>query len=94
MQPRVALVTGGAGGIGRAIVAALAADGNRVASGDIVYNYVSVTGRGDLGEGIGVTAGVKNAGTGAGVGSTYVEFISTAGDPRVQSGKAVRLTAS
>jgi hypothetical protein len=65
-----------------------------VASGDIVYNYVSVTGRGDLGEGIGVTAGVKNAGTGAGVGSTYVEFISTAGDPRVQSGKAVRLTAS
>ena len=36
MQPRVALVTGGAGGIGRAIVAALAADGNRVASGDIV----------------------------------------------------------
>jgi 2-hydroxycyclohexanecarboxyl-CoA dehydrogenase len=32
----VALVTGGAGGIGRAIVAALAADWNRVASGDIV----------------------------------------------------------
>ena len=32
---RVALVTGGAGGIGRAIVAALAADGHRVASGDI-----------------------------------------------------------
>ncbi|HET6866648.1 MAG TPA: SDR family oxidoreductase [Solirubrobacteraceae bacterium] len=36
MASRVALVTGGAGGIGRAIVAALAADGHRVASGDIV----------------------------------------------------------
>jgi 2-hydroxycyclohexanecarboxyl-CoA dehydrogenase len=35
MASRVALVTGGAGGIGRAIVAALAADGHRVASGDI-----------------------------------------------------------
>lgn len=35
MQPRVALVTGGAGGIGRAIVAALTADGHRVVSGDI-----------------------------------------------------------
>jgi 2-hydroxycyclohexanecarboxyl-CoA dehydrogenase len=34
--PRVALVTGGARGIGRAIVAALAADGHRVASADIV----------------------------------------------------------
>jgi 2-hydroxycyclohexanecarboxyl-CoA dehydrogenase len=33
---RVALVTGGAGGIGRAVVAALAAGGRRVASGDIV----------------------------------------------------------
>jgi 2-hydroxycyclohexanecarboxyl-CoA dehydrogenase len=33
---RVALVTGGAGGIGRAIVRALTADGNRVVSGDIV----------------------------------------------------------
>jgi NAD(P)-dependent dehydrogenase (short-subunit alcohol dehydrogenase family) len=32
MPPRLALVTGGAGGIGRAIVAALAADGHRVAS--------------------------------------------------------------
>jgi 2-hydroxycyclohexanecarboxyl-CoA dehydrogenase len=32
----VALVTGGAGGIGRAIVAVLAADGHRVVSGDIV----------------------------------------------------------
>lgn len=36
--PRVALVTGGAGGIGRATVAALAAEGHRVASGDIVGN--------------------------------------------------------
>ncbi len=36
MASRVALVTGGAGGIGRAVVAALAADGHRVASGDIV----------------------------------------------------------
>lgn len=36
--PRVALVTGGAGGIGRATVAALAAEGHRVASGDIVEN--------------------------------------------------------
>src|SRR5579884_4015020 len=35
MGSRVALVTGGAGGIGRAIVAALAADGHRVAAGDI-----------------------------------------------------------
>jgi 2-hydroxycyclohexanecarboxyl-CoA dehydrogenase len=34
--PRVALVTGGAGGIGGATVRALAADGRRVASGDIV----------------------------------------------------------
>ena len=33
---RVALVTGGAGGIGRAIVSALAADGRRVVSGDIL----------------------------------------------------------
>jgi 2-hydroxycyclohexanecarboxyl-CoA dehydrogenase len=33
--PRVALVTGGAGGIGRATVAALAAAGHRVAVGDI-----------------------------------------------------------
>jgi len=33
---RVALVTGGAGGIGGATVRALAADGHRVASGDIV----------------------------------------------------------
>ena len=40
MQPRVALVTGGAGGIGRAIVAALAADGHRVASGDIADDAV------------------------------------------------------
>jgi 2-hydroxycyclohexanecarboxyl-CoA dehydrogenase len=36
MASRVALVTGGAGGIGRATVAALAADGHRVASADIV----------------------------------------------------------
>ena len=35
MQPRVALVTGGAGGIGHAIVAALTAQGHRVVSGDI-----------------------------------------------------------
>ena len=35
MASRVALVTGGAGGIGRAVVAALAADGHRVVSGDI-----------------------------------------------------------
>ncbi|HSC04284.1 MAG TPA: SDR family oxidoreductase [Solirubrobacteraceae bacterium] len=41
MAPRVALVTGGAGGIGRAIVAALAADGHRVASGDIVEDAVA-----------------------------------------------------
>jgi 2-hydroxycyclohexanecarboxyl-CoA dehydrogenase len=41
MTSRVALVTGGAGGIGRAIVAALAADGHRVASGDIVDDAVA-----------------------------------------------------
>jgi 2-hydroxycyclohexanecarboxyl-CoA dehydrogenase len=41
MASRVALVTGGAGGIGRAIVAALAADGHRVASGDIVDDAVA-----------------------------------------------------
>jgi 2-hydroxycyclohexanecarboxyl-CoA dehydrogenase len=35
MESRIALVTGGAGGIGRAIVAALSASGHRVASGDI-----------------------------------------------------------
>jgi 2-hydroxycyclohexanecarboxyl-CoA dehydrogenase len=35
MASRVALVTGGAGGIGRAIVAALAAQGHQVVSGDI-----------------------------------------------------------
>jgi 2-hydroxycyclohexanecarboxyl-CoA dehydrogenase len=35
MAARVALVTGGAGGIGRAIVRALAANGHRVAAGDI-----------------------------------------------------------
>src|SRR5438309_597146 len=36
LPSRVALVTGGAGGIGRAVVAALSAEGHRVASGDIV----------------------------------------------------------
>jgi 2-hydroxycyclohexanecarboxyl-CoA dehydrogenase len=35
MEARVALVTGGSGGIGRAVIAALAAGGHRVASGDI-----------------------------------------------------------
>jgi NAD(P)-dependent dehydrogenase (short-subunit alcohol dehydrogenase family) len=40
MEARVALVTGGAGGIGRAIVAALAADGHRVVAGDIVDGRV------------------------------------------------------
>jgi 2-hydroxycyclohexanecarboxyl-CoA dehydrogenase len=38
---RVALVTGGAGGIGGAVVRALSADGHRVASGDIVDSAVS-----------------------------------------------------
>jgi 2-hydroxycyclohexanecarboxyl-CoA dehydrogenase len=41
MASRVALVTGGAGGIGRGIVAALAAGGHRVASGDIVDGAVA-----------------------------------------------------
>ena len=35
MASRVALVTGGAGGIGRAVVAALTGHGHRVVSGDI-----------------------------------------------------------
>ena len=41
MASRVALVTGGAGGIGRAIVASLAADGHRVAAGDIAEDTVA-----------------------------------------------------
>ncbi|MGN6866767.1 MAG: SDR family NAD(P)-dependent oxidoreductase [Solirubrobacteraceae bacterium] len=41
MAPRVALVTGGAGGIGGAIVRALAADGHQVVSGDIVEDAVA-----------------------------------------------------
>jgi 2-hydroxycyclohexanecarboxyl-CoA dehydrogenase len=41
MASRVALVTGVAGGIGRGIVAALAAGGHRVASGDIVDGAVA-----------------------------------------------------
>ena len=36
MEARLALVTGGSGGIGRAVVAALTADGHHVVSGDIV----------------------------------------------------------
>lgn len=39
-HPRVALVTGGARGIGRAIVRALAADGCRVVAGDILDDAV------------------------------------------------------
>jgi hypothetical protein len=63
-------------------------------SGDILLNYQSVTGTGDGPENLGVTVGVKDAGTGAGVPRTLIEdgtVFSSTGDPRVQTGKAIRL---
>jgi hypothetical protein len=61
--------------------------------GDILLNYQSVTGIGDQPERLGVTVGVKDAGTGNAIFRTLVEDGTTFnpfGDPRVQSGKAVR----
>jgi hypothetical protein len=68
------------------------------ASGDIVLNYSSVTGTGDKLEGVGVTVGVKDAGTASDVARLLVEDGSLGydqpRDPRVQTGGAVRFTAS
>jgi hypothetical protein len=67
------------------------------APGDIVLNYSSVTGTGDGPENIGVTVGVKDAGTASDIARTLVEDgtrFSSTGSPLVQSGKAVRITAS
>jgi hypothetical protein len=66
-------------------------------SGDIVFNYSNVTGTGDQPENLGVTVGVKDAGTSAAVARTLVEdgtIFSSTGDPRIQTGKALRLHAS
>jgi hypothetical protein len=67
------------------------------APGDIVFNYSSVTGTGDEPEDVGVTVGVKDAGTASDVARTLVEdgtHFSSTGDPRVQTGRALRFTAS
>jgi hypothetical protein len=65
------------------------------ASGDILFNYQNVTGTGDGPEDIGVTVGVKAAGTGPTTLTTLLEDgskgFSATGDSRVQTGKAVRL---
>jgi methionine-rich copper-binding protein CopC len=61
--------------------------------GDIVFNYSNVTGTGDGPENIGVTVGVKDAGTAGDVLRTLMEdgtTFSSTGDPRVQTGHAVR----
>jgi hypothetical protein len=66
-------------------------------SGDILFNYSNVTGTGDQPEGLGVTVGIKDAGTAADVARTLVEdgtFFSSTGDPRVQRGHALRFHAS
>jgi hypothetical protein len=65
--------------------------------GNIVFNYSNVTGTGDGPENIGVTVGVKDAGTGSDVGRTLVEdgtTFSSTGDPRVQTGKALLLAVA
>jgi hypothetical protein len=67
------------------------------AAGDIVLNYSSVTGTGDQPEDVGVTVGVKDAGTASDVARLLVEdgtHFSSTGSPLVQTGKAVRITAS
>jgi methionine-rich copper-binding protein CopC len=66
-------------------------------SGDIVFNYSNVNGLGDQPEGLGVTVGVKDAGTAGDVSRTLLldgtNFSSTP-DPRVVSGHALRFHAS
>jgi hypothetical protein len=61
--------------------------------GDIVFNYSNVNGLGDQPEGLGVTVGVKDAGSAGDVARTLLldgtTFSSTA-DPRVQTGHALR----
>jgi hypothetical protein len=64
--------------------------------GDIVLNYVNVTGSGDQPEDVGVTVGLKAAGMAADVARFLVEdgsHFSATGDPRVQSGHAIRFSA-
>jgi hypothetical protein len=64
--------------------------------GDIICNYTSVTGTGDGPEGLGVTVGIKDVGTGSAVSPTLIEdgtFFSSTGDPRVQTGRAVKFSS-
>jgi hypothetical protein len=64
--------------------------------GDIVLNYLSVTGQGASDDNFGVTVGVKGAGTGSTILHTVVEDGSSglSSNPDVQTGHAIRLSAS